>query len=131
MGPGIFSNLQVAYSFEEEYLDPTYIDGLRRHHLSQLIVEMSSQDMENGHIRALPKQVRPVDATGFAFLSIVRSELSTFLLLYFLLRPSVGKFSLALGMHTHLRSLLLCHTAAFSTCADFMVVVSCGYLLLW
>lgn len=78
MGPGIFSNLQVAYSFEEEYLDPTYIDGLRRHHLSQLIVEMSSQDMENGHTRALPKQVRPVDATGFAFLSIVRSELSTF-----------------------------------------------------
>ncbi|KAL5106425.1 hypothetical protein TcWFU_009254 [Taenia crassiceps] len=48
--------ITIAYSFEEEYLDPTYIDGLRRHHLSQLIVEMSSQDMENGHTRPLPKQ---------------------------------------------------------------------------
>ncbi|VDK37696.1 unnamed protein product [Taenia asiatica] len=48
--------ITTAYSFEEEYLDPTYIDGLRRHHLSQLIVEMSNLDMENGHTRALPKQ---------------------------------------------------------------------------
>ncbi|CUT99243.1 small g protein signaling modulator 3 [Echinococcus multilocularis] len=48
--------IKTAYSFEEEYLDPTYIDGLRRHHLSQLIVEMSSQGRENEHARPLPKQ---------------------------------------------------------------------------
>ncbi|VDD79736.1 unnamed protein product [Mesocestoides corti] len=48
--------LKVAYSFEEEYLDPTYIDGLRRHHLSQLIVEFGDPSGESKGERLLPKQ---------------------------------------------------------------------------
>ncbi|KAM3172264.1 hypothetical protein ACTXT7_014913 [Hymenolepis weldensis] len=48
--------ITIAYSFEDEYLDQTYIDGLRRHHLSQLIVEISNTDSENGKARPLPKQ---------------------------------------------------------------------------
>nr|VZI22452.1 unnamed protein product [Spirometra erinaceieuropaei] len=46
---------QVAYSFEEEYLDQTYIDGLRRHHLSQLLVEISSSQCP-APVKPLPKQ---------------------------------------------------------------------------
>ncbi|VDM26058.1 unnamed protein product [Hydatigera taeniaeformis] len=65
LGQGLPFNLQVAYSFEDEYLDPTYIDGLRRHHLSQLIVELSNQEAEYGHTRPLPKQVRLVEGVIF------------------------------------------------------------------
>ncbi|KAL7054124.1 hypothetical protein AAHC03_026530 [Spirometra sp. Aus1] len=46
---------QVAYSFEEEYLDQTYIDGLRRHHLSQLLVEISASQCP-APVKPLPKQ---------------------------------------------------------------------------
>lgn len=48
--------IRTAYSFEDEYLEQTYIDGLRRHHLSQLIVELSNTDNDNGQARPLPKQ---------------------------------------------------------------------------
>ncbi|KAM7539233.1 hypothetical protein Aperf_G00000047636 [Anoplocephala perfoliata] len=48
--------ITTAYSFEDEYLDQSYIDSLRRHHLSQLIVEISNIDNENGQVRPLPIQ---------------------------------------------------------------------------
>uniref|UniRef100_A0A0X3NUK9 RUN and TBC1 domain-containing protein 3 n=1 Tax=Schistocephalus solidus TaxID=70667 RepID=A0A0X3NUK9_SCHSO len=46
---------KVAYSFEDEYLDQTYIEGLRRHHLSQLLVEISSSQCL-APAKPLPKQ---------------------------------------------------------------------------
>ncbi|VDN15135.1 unnamed protein product [Dibothriocephalus latus] len=55
---------KVAYSFEDEYLDQTYIDGLRRHHLSQLLVEISSTQCL-APVKPLPKQVSLQHAYSF------------------------------------------------------------------